>query len=69
MEKLGQRQKEAPELLPPGLSSPGEATQGCDGFIYTRTEVLQEDGDPGCEDQAGKAGFARRVVSLARHSG
>ena len=50
-----------PQLLPPGLSSPGESTQGCGGFIYTRTEVLWEDGGARCEDQAG--------LSPARHLG
>lgn len=69
VEELEQRQKEARELLPPDPSSPGAPMQGCDEFIYTRAEVLWEDGGARCEDQAGQAGFACNVVSLARHLG
>lgn len=69
VEELEKRQEGDRELLPPGLSSPGEPMQGCDGSIYTRTEVLWEDGEARCEDQAGQAGFVCSVVSLARHLG
>lgn len=64
-----EKQERDQELLSPGLSSPPEPMQGCDGSIYTRRDVLWEDGEARCEDQAGQAGFVCSVVSLARHLG
>lgn len=69
VEELEKKQERDQELLPSGLSSPPEPMQVYDGSIYTRRDVLWEDGEARCEDQAGQAGFVCSVVSLARHLG